>query len=88
MPTSLQSSLLIEVLQNGVKLDVYDEGLFREYLKKPHAVPANVLKASKVGYADNHWNRYIGNVQTQSNNQGRWNESQNALVKQYLEHFC
>jgi hypothetical protein len=45
MPKSLQSALLIEVLDLGVKQDVYDEKLFRDYLQIPLAQQHNVFKA-------------------------------------------
>jgi hypothetical protein len=35
MPKSLQSSLLIEILYIGIKVGIYDETLFREYLTMP-----------------------------------------------------
>ena len=35
MPKSLQASLLIEVLDLGIKVNQYDEKLFREYLEVP-----------------------------------------------------
>jgi hypothetical protein len=35
MPKSFQASLLIEVLDLGIKVNQYDEKLFREYLEVP-----------------------------------------------------
>jgi hypothetical protein len=37
MPKSLQSSLLIEILDLGIRVNQYDENLFREYLEMPLA---------------------------------------------------
>jgi hypothetical protein len=47
MPKTLQGSLLIEVLDLGIKIGVYDEDLFREYLDMPLARPYNVFNAKK-----------------------------------------
>jgi hypothetical protein len=76
MPKSLQGSLLIEVLDLGIKIGVYDEDLFREYLDMPLARPYNVFNTKKKFAGDlaraatsasgadaSHWNRYIANVQ-------------------------
>lgn len=76
MPKTLQGSLLIEVLDLGIKIGVYDEDLFREYLDMPLARPYNVFNAKKKFAGDHvkvatsaqaadasHWNRYIANVQ-------------------------
>ena len=68
MPKSLQSSLLIEILDLGVRVGVYEEKLFREYLELPLVNQYNVLKekvAAKLSTSHHdpgHWNRYIGNV--------------------------
>ncbi len=74
MPSSLQSSLLIEVLDLGIKIAIYEESLFREYLEMPLVRPYNVFNQKKkfasdlaiptnAGAADaSHWNRYICNV--------------------------
>jgi len=35
MPKSLQSSLLIEILDLGIRVNIFDEKLFREYLEMP-----------------------------------------------------
>ena len=77
MPKSLQASLLIEVLDLGIKVNQFDEKLFREYLEMPLAQQYNVLKEKKMIAASRvaapvkaavvadpgHWNRYIANVQ-------------------------
>lgn len=34
-PQSFRTALLHEILENGVKLDIYDEALFLEYVKAP-----------------------------------------------------
>ena len=67
---------MIEVLDLGIKIGVYDEDLFREYLDMPLARPYNVFNAKKKFAGDqvkvatsaqaadaSHWNRYIANVQ-------------------------
>ena len=76
MPKTLQGSLLIEVLDLGIKIGTYDEVLFREYLDMPLARPSNEFNAKKKFAVDaikvargaqaadaSHWNRYIANVQ-------------------------
>jgi len=63
-------------LDLGIKIGVYDEDLFREYLDMPLARPYNVFNVKKKFAADvvkvatsantadaMHWNRYIANVQ-------------------------
>ena len=47
MPRSLQSSLLIEVLDLGIKIGTYEEVLFREYLDMPLVRPYNVFNLKK-----------------------------------------
>ena len=37
MPKSLRSTLLLEILEIGVKIGVYDEKLFRDYIAIPMA---------------------------------------------------
>jgi len=98
MPKSLQSALLIEVLDLGVKQGVYDEKLFREYLQIPLAHQHNVFKQSTRVHSHqgeaSHWNRYISNVQQSQKpapNQGTsvsWDSTQQDMIKKYLEHFC
>eukprot|EP00347_Sterkiella_histriomuscorum_P022623 403337784 len=88
LPTSLQQSLLIEILNLGIKLNQYDEQLFRDYIKMPLYAPHGVFKQQKQQYGDRHWSSYINNVQSQKNVQGQWHETQNELVNAYLEHFC
>jgi len=74
MPKSLQASLLIEILDLGIKVNQYDEKLFREYLEMPLAHQYNVIKERKAAFGapvssafgtvePGHWNRYIANVQ-------------------------
>ncbi len=66
---------MIEVLDLGIKIGVYDEALFREYLDMPLARPYNVFNAKKKFAGDavkvatsahaadaSHWNRSIANV--------------------------
>ena len=67
---------MIEVLDLGIKVNHFDEKLFREYLEMPLAQQYNVLKEKKlvampvrgapaklVAPDPGHWNRYIANVQ-------------------------
>lgn len=44
MPESLQSSLLIEILNLGIKIGVYDEDLFKQYLEIPMVNTNNIFK--------------------------------------------
>lgn len=96
MPKSLQSALLIEVLDLGVKQGVYDEKLFREYLQIPLAHQHNVFKQSTRVHSHqgeaSHWNRYISNVQQSQkpapNQSVSWDSTQQDMIKKYLEHFC
>jgi hypothetical protein len=63
-------------LDLGIKIGLYDEDLFREYLDMPLARPYNVFNSKKKFGGDSvkvatsataadasHWNRYICNVQ-------------------------
>jgi hypothetical protein len=44
MPKSLQSTLLIEILESGVKIGVFSENYFRDYLKIPLVNTQTVFK--------------------------------------------
>jgi hypothetical protein len=62
MPKGLQSTLLLEILEIGMKIGVFDEVLFKEYLAIPMAIYTNVFKSEKKACGDSHWNTYLYNV--------------------------
>jgi hypothetical protein len=58
-PQSLRSSLLLEILENGMKLDIYDKKYFLEYLKNPlRKNNLNQDYETSELYSYN-WNQYI-----------------------------
>eukprot|EP00826_Nyctotherus_ovalis_P042781 TRINITY_DN4453_c0_g1_i3.p1 TRINITY_DN4453_c0_g1~~TRINITY_DN4453_c0_g1_i3.p1 ORF type:complete len:653 (+),score=206.47 TRINITY_DN4453_c0_g1_i3:240-2198(+) len=75
----IKSSTLFELLQNGVKVDKYDEGYFIEYLKAP-LKPVFVRKKTVSG---GYWERVI--AKTALNSSGKLGDE--ALLLAYLEHF-
>ncbi|CDW90653.1 UNKNOWN [Stylonychia lemnae] len=88
MPQSLQSQLLSDALDLGIKLNIYDEDLFRDYLKIPTNVQANVFKEKKKAVFDDVWNTYLFNVQSQNSREGKQSTQQSQFINKYLEHFC
>ena len=52
MPKGLQSSLLLEILESGIKLGIYDENYFKDYLTMPMVAQPSVFKNKSVSYAD------------------------------------
>ena len=47
MPQSLQSSLLVEILELGIKLGIYDEELFLQFVQNPMLKEGSVFNAKK-----------------------------------------
>lgn len=60
----LQSTLLLEILELGIKLGIYDETLFRSYLQIPMAVQPKVFKKERKANYETHWDSYLGNIQS------------------------
>ena len=84
-PQSFRTSLLQEIIENGVKLDIFDKGYFLEYLRHPSTTWFLNDKKHKSGYQDSTWNQYLGPVQ---NNYGNVDYSnQEELFYKYLEKF-
>ncbi len=85
--SGLKSSLLLEILENGLKLDLYEESYFLEYL----SVPArdNFVKrgvAPNVGT----WRNCIQSVQAAHNRQGvssQLRDKDRELLTKYLQYF-
>eukprot|EP01022_Parablepharisma_sp_SALTPOND_P023508 TRINITY_DN4_c0_g2_i2.p1 TRINITY_DN4_c0_g2~~TRINITY_DN4_c0_g2_i2.p1 ORF type:complete len:1596 (+),score=184.76 TRINITY_DN4_c0_g2_i2:189-4976(+) len=85
--SGLKSSLLLEILENGLKIDVYDEGYFMEYLKLP--ARENFVKKIVAPSVDT-WRNYIQNVQAEHNKKGyssQLRDKDKELLTKYLEHF-
>ena len=86
-PQSLKSALLLEILENGVKMDIYDKNYFIEYLKNPlktwHMNKETQKKAEIYDYV---WNQYISSV---NHRKGGVMDSgmDRKLYKKYLEQF-
>lgn len=88
-PQSLQSALLLEILENGMKLDIYDKKYFLEYLK--HPLRQNWMNVEKVknDIFSYNWNNYLCNIQCRNNN-GNYNyeyEKDKKMFNTYLEQF-
>ena len=83
----LKSSLLLEILENGLKINLFEESYFMEYIQLP-ARDNFVIKrvAPEVGQ----WKDYIQNVQAQHNKKGyasELREKDKDLLTKYLEYF-
>lgn len=84
-PQSLKTSLLHEIIENGVKLDIFDEKLFLDYIKVPMSTWFLNSHKYKNSYQDGTWNNYIGAIQM---NYGSVQyEPQSKLYYTYLEAF-
>lgn len=86
---SLKSSLLVEILRNGVALNVYDFQLFLDYLEFPTV--SGIVKNDQS--KDYHWDQYLHNVQRVSHAPARHaDNSQKSqgdyeLIEIQLVHF-
>ena len=86
-PQSLKSALLLEILENGIKLDIYDKDFFIEYLKHPlKNWHMNKETQKKKEIHDHVWNQYI---QPLNNRQGGRMDMglDMKMYKTYLEQF-
>lgn len=86
-PQSFKSALLLEILENGVKLDIYDKKYFVEYLRNPLKtwhMKSDIQKKKELH--NNVWTKYISNMQ---NRKGGIMDSKldSTLYKKYLEKF-
>jgi len=84
-PQSFRTTLLHEILENGLKLDIYDKGYFLEYLRHPMQVWFLNEKKHKTSYQDGTWNQYLNNVQGNYGNVD-W-DPMDKLYYRYLENF-
>lgn len=85
-PQSFKSTILLEILENGLKLDTYDKKYFLEYLENPlKKWHMNKQKVTK----DNHdyvWSSYMQNIQQREG--GVMSSALEAkMYKRYLEQF-
>ena len=86
-PQSLQSSFLLEILENGMKLDIYDKKYFVEYLKNPlRQYLMNTDRVTRDIYSYN-WDQYIRNIQSQDYSSGSTSIKDEKIFKTYLEQF-
>ena len=86
-PQSLRSALLLEILENGIKLDIYDFDYFAEYLKNPlKNWHMNKETQNKAEIHDYNWNQYLSNINNRRG--GRMDSGlDRKLYKKYLEQF-
>ena len=86
-PQSLKSALLLEILENGVKLDIYDKNYFIEYLEHPlKSWLMNKSIQKKAEIYDGVWSGYIANMHNRSG--GVMDKKlDKKLYKKYLEQF-
>lgn len=85
-PQSLKSALLLEILENGMKLDIYDKKYFLEYIKYPlknWCMNPDKFKAENYSY---NWEQYMPNIQNRSGGQVNYNLDE-KMYKTYLEQF-
>ena len=85
-PQSFKSAILLEILENGMKLDIYDKDYFMLYLEHPlkrwHINKSKVTKDCQ----DFVWNGYLQNIQLRQG--GMMSSSlEGKMYKKYLEHF-
>ena len=83
----LKSSLLLEILENGLKLDLYEESYFMEYIQLP---ARENFVTKKVAPEVGQWNDCIKNVQSSHNKKGYSSElvlKDKELLTKYLEYF-
>jgi hypothetical protein len=86
-PQSFKSALLLEILENGVKLDIFDKNYFIEYLQNPLKTwLMNKDTQKKKEIHNNIWSQYIFNMH---NRQGGIMDQKldKKLFKKYLEQF-
>ena len=86
-PQSFKSALLLEILENGIKLDIYDKNYFIEYLKHPLKTWHMNKNIQRRGDIHEHvWNQYMSSLQ---NRQGGRMDSglDKKLYRKYLEQF-
>lgn len=84
---SLSSALLLEILENGLRTENYDEGYFLEYLMLP-VRPCNTIYQTALNAAD--WNNLLSNVQAEHNVKNYPSETSikdKELFSRYLEEF-
>ena len=85
-PQSFKSALLLEILENGLKLDIYDKNYFLLYLDNPlKAWHMNKKRVSKDTH-DFGWNDYLRNLQLRQGGAMSANLEAN-MYKRYLEQF-
>ena len=84
-PQTFKTALLHEILEIGVKLDIYDKDLFLEYIKHPQVTWYLNDKKHTTSYQDSTWNSYINTVQMNYGNV-QW-DTQGKLYYTYLENF-
>ena len=86
-PQSFKSALLLEILENGVKMDIYDKNYFIEYLKNPlKNWHMNKETQKKKEIHDHVWNQYMQSLNNRSG--GRMDSGlDQKLYKKYLEQF-
>jgi hypothetical protein len=87
LPQSLKSNLLLEILENGVKLDIYDKDYFIEYLKNPlKNWYMSKSQTKKRELHDHVWQGYIHQLNNREG--GRMDAGlDKKLFKKYLEQF-
>lgn len=85
-PQSFKSAILLEILENGMKLDIYDHKYFVLYLENPLKQWHMNKKRVAADTHDYSWNAYIQNLQTR---QGGVMSSmlEGNMYKRYLEKF-
>jgi len=86
-PQSLKSALLLEILENGIKTNIFDKNVFIEYLKNPlKNWYMNKKYQNTRELNDNVWAQYTNNIQNRKNGQINRNQDR-KLYKRYLEEF-
>ena len=85
-PQSLRSAIVLEILENGVKSEIYDKEYFITYLKNPLKNWHMNTNKIKGDLYDHTWNSFLHNLQNRKG--GILSPRlESKLYKKYLEYF-
>jgi len=82
--SGLKSSLLLEILENGIQQDLYEEKYFNEYLKTPLRMSICKKVAETSG---DEWNSYIAPVRSKEYKTGGYaaDKKDREIFEEYLD---
>ena len=86
LPETLISSMRVEILNLGPKINIYDEKLFTEYASKP-SVKIRGHSDKVWGSRDSTWDNYLRNVQCKKSQDNQHSDLTKEITETFLEHF-